>query len=334
MFKIRSAAERRGVYIWILVALCTLLAAASYTWFSITQRPRVSDMSMYINSPKGLELAGSYDSTEWEQQLDFAELTEETSELKPVTWSAISQCFYAPSYGIDGRMNGRWDKLSDEQNANRADGQGYYSMCTFYARADEPMEVSLTPAMAVNDETEGTGTYVIGTAEWDSESIVHTDGGTGAQYAVRLGFRITPVDADTGTETGDSTFYIYEPNCNRHISETGTRSEETGFRSTGSIDGTEELVDTDHLIRQTASDWSEADPVQRSVVVYEMGEFLTDTELFSIQRGEMVRIDLYVWLEGQDSDCTNALSNQSKILASIQFRGEAGTNGGLEEIPG
>ena len=92
--KISAAAKRRGVYIWILLVLCILLVAASYTWFSITRRPRVSDMEMYINSPTGLELAGSYDSTEWVQQLDFVDLVDEVSDLKPVTWSTLSQCFY------------------------------------------------------------------------------------------------------------------------------------------------------------------------------------------------------------------------------------------------
>ena len=57
--KLSAAAKRRGVYIWILLMLCILLVVASYTWFSITSRPRVSDMEMYINAPTGLELAGS-----------------------------------------------------------------------------------------------------------------------------------------------------------------------------------------------------------------------------------------------------------------------------------
>ena len=331
--KLSAAAKRRGVYIWILLMLCILLVVASYTWFSITSRPRVSDMEMYINAPTGLELAGSYDSTEWVQQLDFVDLVDEVSDLKPVTWSNQSQCFYAASYGFDGRMNGRWDKLSDEQNANRQSGSGYYTMCTFYARSDEPMQVSLAPAMAVNNDINGSGTYVIGTADWNAERVIHEDGGTGAQYAVRMGFRITPVDPATGQATANGTFYIYEPNSDRHVLQSGETSPKIGYIETGSIDGTASLVDEQHLIRQTTTEWTETNPAQRTVVVYKMGDFETPTELFSLQHNGMVRIDLYVWLEGQDIDCTNVLGNRSRIFASVQFKGDLG-HGGMEEIPG
>lgn len=331
--KISAAAKRRWVYIWILLVLCILLVAASYTWFSITRRPRVSDMEMYINSPTGLELAGSYDSTEWVQQLDFVDLVDEVSDLKPVTWSTLSQCFYAASYGVDGRMNNTWNKLSDEANANRQNGNGYYTMCTFYARSDEPMRVSLSPAMAVNNDTNGSGTYVIGTADWDAERVIHEDGGTGAQYAIRMGFRITPVDPLTGNASGNSEFYIYEPNSDRHVLQPGEDVPKTGYIQTGSIDGAASLIDEAHIIRQTTTEWTEASPVQRTVVIYIMGEFETPTELFSLQHNGMVRIDLYVWLEGQDIDCTNVLGNKAKIFASVQFKGDPG-HSGMEEIPG
>ena len=79
--------RRRVIYLWILLMLSILLVAASYTWFSISRRPRVSDMKLYVNAPVGLELAPAYNSEEWVQQLNFNELVEETSILKPVTWS-------------------------------------------------------------------------------------------------------------------------------------------------------------------------------------------------------------------------------------------------------
>ena len=331
--KISAAARRRGVYIWILLVLCILLVAASYTWFSITRRPRISDMEMYINAPAGLELADSFDSTDWVQQLDFTDLVDEVSDLKPITWSNAEQCFYGASYGFDGRMNGRWEKLTDERNANRKDSDGYYSMCSFYARSDEPVKVSLAPAMAVNNNVNGSGTYVVGTAEWDANRVIHTDGGTGSQYAVRLGFRITTVDPQTGQAQGESAFYILEPNCDKHVLQPGETEPKEGYLDTGSIDGTAALTDEQHLLKQTTTEWTEANPVQRTVVVYKMGEFITPTELFSISHNGMVRIDLYIWLEGQDVDCTNVLSNRSRIFASVQLKGDP-SHGGMEEIPG
>ena len=54
--------RRRALYLWLLLVLSILLVAASYTWFSISRRPRVSDMQMYVNTSAGLELAPRYDS--------------------------------------------------------------------------------------------------------------------------------------------------------------------------------------------------------------------------------------------------------------------------------
>ena len=324
--------RRRALYLWLLLVLSILLVAASYTWFSISRRPRVSDMQMYVNTSAGLELAPRYDSPEWFRQLDFNDLVEETSELKPATWSQQKNALMAIDYGLDGRMTDRWSQLSDEQNANKKSSDGYYTMCTVYARSDEPMNVSLSPAVQLSDGSAGAGTYVVGTPEWDGNTVRHEDGGSGAQYAIRVGLRITPVDPATGQATGQAEFFIYEPNCDQHVVQAGQSSAETGYVATKSIDGTDSLIDDAHLIRQTTSTWTEADPVQRTVVMYQLGEFLTDTRLFSLQQNGMVRMDVYLWLEGQDVDCTNVIGDAAKIFASIQLQGDAG-HGGLVEIP-
>ncbi len=324
--------RRRVIYLWILLMLSILLVAASYTWFSISRRPRVSDMELYVNAPVGLELAPTYNSEEWVQRLDFNDLVEETSFLKPVTWSQEKSKLMAISYGLDGRMTDQWQELSDEQNANKKSSDGYYTMCTVYARSDEPMNVSLSPAVQLSDGASGAGTYVVGTPEWDGNSVRHEDGGSGAQYALRVGLRITPVDPATGQATGQPEFFIYEPNCDQHVVQAGQSAAETGYIPTKSIDGTDGLIDEAHLIRQTTSQWRDADPVQRTVVVYQMGEFLTGTRLFSLQQNGMVRMDIYLWLEGQDVDCTNVIGSAAKVFASIQLKGDAG-HGGLVEIP-
>lgn len=323
-----SQRNRRFVYMWLLLMLSVLLVAASYTWFTLTRRPRVSDMKMYVNAPVGLELAASYNSEKWSQRLDFNDLVTETSVLKPVTWSREKNALMALVYGVDGRMTNDWTELNDEDNANRSDANGYYSMCTVYVRSDEPMNVSLSPAVTLSDGASGAGTYVVGTPEWNSNEVIHSDGGSGAQYAIRMGLRVTPVEPSTGRAIGEGEFFIYEPNCDKHVEQTGS----TDYVETKSIDGDLPLIDEDHLIRQTTSTWKEADPVQRTVVVYELGEFLDNTKLFSLSQDGMVRLDIYLWLEGQDVDCTNVIGDAAKIFASVQLKGDAG-HGGYEEIP-
>ena len=315
------------IYLYVFLILMSLLVVSSYTWFSLSRTPRVSDMNMYINSQSGLELSGDPLAEEWELQIDFRDLVDVTTTLRPITWSDEEQRFYAAVYGFDGRLTdlNSWQPLTDERNANKDNLDGYYIKATLYARSGVAVDVSLSPAVEVDQGINGSGTYVIGTPLWDSQQVLHSNGGQGAENAVRIGFRITPVNVQ-GEPTGEvSEFFIYEPNADSHINGT------TDYIATPSIDGTEHLVDEDHLIRQTASSWKEAYPVQRDVVIKELGEFEETPALFSLQSGEMVKIDIYVWLEGQDVDCTNEI-NEAQILASIQFAGETGSQSGLHPI--
>ena len=314
-----------ALYLYMILILFTLLTTASYTWFSLSRTPRVSDMYMYVNAPSGLELALTPDAEEWELQLDFRDMLDVTAPLRPVTWSEREQRFYAAIYGADGRMTGRWEPMTDQRNANKDNLDGYYIKASFYARSEQAVDVSLSPAVEVAEGLQGAGTYLIGFPVWDSEEITHNNGGKGGQNAVRIGFRVTPVDT-AGTETGEmSPLIIYEPNI------AGTFDGTSGYVATPSIDGTETLVPEERLILQTASLWVEADPVQRDVVMYSLGEFVTDPHLFSLKAGEMVRLDLYIWLEGQDRDCTNEIK-KAQILASIQFKAEGNGQSGLKPI--
>ena len=156
---------------WLaIMALLLLLVAATYTWFSLSKTPRVNDMDLYVSSPSGLEIAQKFDAPDedWGQSISFAEIVSETSPLKPCTWSDRDGRFYAPEYGLDGRMTGSWQPLSDSENANMDGEQGYYTMGTVYARSKTAVTVSLSEAVPMEDGTEGAGTYLIGTPVWNS----------------------------------------------------------------------------------------------------------------------------------------------------------------------
>lgn len=314
------------VYCILILLLFSLLTTATYTWFSLNRTPRVSNIGLYVNAPSGMVLSTAPEGAEWVHRLDYAELVPETSPLRPVTWSEKDQSFYAAVYGTDGRQSGEWDKLSDKLNANRDDVYGYYIKATFYATSDTAVKVNLTEAMEVEEGVSGAGTYLIGTPIWDSQNIMHSDGGNGAQNAMRIGFKITPL-ADGVEQTDQSVFYIYEPNCDTHV------TAENGYLATPSIDGTDSLVSTSRLIRQTTTTWKEADIVQRDVVIKSMGDFQDDTYLFSLAANEIVKIDLYVWLEGQDVDCDNRIGVEAQIMANVQFYADPGGQSGMETIP-
>lgn len=317
---------RIAVYLYIVLILLILTTVATYTWFSLSSTPRVSDLGLYVNAPSGLELSVDPLAEEWKLQLDFSEIMEETPTLRPVTWSENDQRFYAASYGLDGRISHRWEPLTDERNANSDSADGYYIAGTFYARSDERVEVSLTPAVEVQEGLQGAGTYVIGTPVWNSDRILHNNGGNGAELAIRIGILVQKTDRTGQDKEEDPVFYIYEPNCDTHTDGSG------GYNATASIDGSGTLVPQDRLILQTTSSWTEANPVQRNAVIRKMGEFTTQTKLFTLESDELARITLYVWLEGQDADCTNEIGHEAQVLASIQFAGDTGGQSGLVPV--
>lgn len=320
----KKRSRRIFLYLWILIALLALLVCATYTWFSLSTRPRVSSMEMYISSGAGLELAKTYDApdSEWGQEIDGSSVIGENVSLKPATWSETKQKLIAVNYGADGRITDVSSELDDTADANRPDG--YYALGTFYARTDQSCKVSLAEAVAVNGGENASGTYVIGTPVWNSETILHDDGGSGAESAVRLGFKLTQINPATGEDISDSVMFIYEPNSDKH---TGG---ETGYIPTPSIDGTDTL--SPRLITQSASLWTDGYPVQRKVILHTPGKFDSNPTLFSVKAGEIYKIQLYIWLEGQDADCTNYIRD-AMILTNIGFKTDYSGQTGLEEIP-
>lgn len=323
----RGQWQRSLAYLWLLLGMLAMLTVSSIAWFSITTAPRVSDMGLFVHAPKGLELATDYSASDesWGQSISFPDLVSESSPLKPVTWSEEDQCFKAIRYNGDGRQSNRLKMLNDREHANQMGDNQYYTVGVFYARTDSGCTVSLADAVELSGGQHGAGTYVIGTPVWNASLGAHEDAGDGAQYAVRIGFLVTKIDS-TGQALGESVFSIYEPNADRHLSQS------VQVLDTHSSDGTETLVSRDRLLVQSTSSWVEADPVQRDVTVKELGTFLTETDLFELEQGEIVRIAMYVWIEGQDVDCYG-LPEDASLFANIQFKADYGGQSGMEEIP-
>jgi hypothetical protein len=311
------------LYFYMILILLVLLTVASYTWFNISQTPRVSNMALYINAMAGMDFSVSPESDEWVKRISFNQLVVEDVVLRPATWSQEDQKFYGAVYGMDGRLTGKWVPLSDERNANRENYEGYYSIGTFYAHSDETVIVSLTPAVAVYEGGErGAGTYVIGTPVWNAKKLCHDNGGMGAEDAVRVGIRVYRLDENHQPTDEEPLFFIYEPNSDRHASAA------EGYIPTPSKDGSESLIDQKNIITQTATFWEDRKPPLRNEQVYTFGEFVDNPKMFVIHEDEVVMIQLIIWLEGQDVDCTNGIAN-AKITANIQFKADSYHDSGV-----
>ena len=184
--KQRKQSNKNGMKIFLsfymLLILFTLVTVASYTWFTISRTPQVSDMNLYVNSSSRLELSLDPLAEEWLLQLDLQDMMPASTPLRPITWVDEEQRFYAAAYGLDGRLQdfSKWEPLTDSRHANKNTIEGYYIKLTLYARATQGVDVSLTPAIEVDQGIHGAGTYLIGTPIWNGEQIAHENGGLGA----------------------------------------------------------------------------------------------------------------------------------------------------------
>lgn len=309
----------------VVIVLAIMLVTSVVAWFTISKTPRVNNMALYVNAPVGLELAASYDAKDedWGQNLDFTELLPAGLYLKPVTWSEAQQSFLTAKYDRDGRLLNTLRRLTDQEDANGSGGKGYYIHAVYYVRSDRPCKVGLADAAEINGGENGFGTYLVGLPEWNG--VGHTDLGGGAQYAARVGFRITKVDAQTGTDLGESQMFVYEPNADKHLDGT------IQYLHTKSVDGTADLVPQDRLITQTFSTWSDASPADRNVTIKTLGSFIQSTDLFTLGTDDMARVDMYVWIEGQDHDCFG-LPEESALFANIQFKADYSAQSGMSNI--
>lgn len=340
-----------GFYLYIILALLSLFVLSSYTWFSLSRTPRVNNMNVYITSASGLELSETPGPENWVQEINFLELVPNVMGvtkqeiknrlmLQPVTWSEQNGRFYMATYGIDGRHLG-YQELVENRNEN-------FIKAKFYARSGQTMDVRLQQVKSLNLGTDTSfsaltnldlsGSFIMGIPGFSIEDIL--DGGAGqAEKAVRVGFQITMVDS-AGNKLGETQpMIIYEPNYNVHI------NHPDGYIATPSIDGTATLVGSekdarDRLLLQTATGIA---GYENDEVLIGVGEFDKELNLFHLDPGDIALVEMYIWLEGQDVDCTNAsafaidnveeLLDDQWLVGNIQFTGTPEGQSGMVTIP-
>lgn len=305
-------------YIFLLAVVSVIaMVTATYAWLNISRLPSVSDISLSLITENSVLIAEDIDGEpgEWNSFLDMSAILEDMNPLEPVTYSAVDDQIYSINYGDDGRPAG----LNTTDSAEE-----YYITVTFWLQSSSTAtDIQLAePTEDVNSDMGG-GTYVVGEPIWNSSTISHDNGGNGGETTIRIGFECQETDLEYNP-VGESTFFIYEPNADVHVDES------TGYEATSSTDGTSTLVGDEYLIIQNSSSWSESDPVLQDNVIYDMGEFQQNQTLFTLDSDSLMKITMYIWMEGQDVDCSNmAVAKESLLLANIQF-----TNGGedSEEI--
>ena len=82
------------VYFYMVLILLIVTTVSSYAWLGLTRTPRVSNLSLYVNSYPGMEISIDPYAEVWTQQIKYSDMFSEEYKLRPATWSDSEQIFY------------------------------------------------------------------------------------------------------------------------------------------------------------------------------------------------------------------------------------------------
>lgn len=316
-------AMRRRRFLAIQLAIqCLLLfplsVASTYTWFFLSKTPFVGNLQIAVQSTDGLLLAWEQTPKQWQEHLSYADVAPEKNvSLQPATYSYREDSFYAVTYTQEGRK--QFTQKIDEAYDS---AQSYLLKFTFFGHTDTDIQVEL------KDSQNGAGTFLREKLGWDKDNLSNYSIDAGARYAMRVGLRISPLDEEGNETISEKKTVIYEPNSDKHVDGAD------GYRPTTSIDDdSQTLIPEEYLYAQSVTTWQEKIPTKEGEVDYSYGEFLRENKaLFSLTAGSTVKIEVVIWLEGQDEDCCNAIAaTESQLFAQLAFRATGKHDSGYVE---
>lgn len=345
--KMKKDAKKRKIMTTAVAAISSavLLTTATYAWFVLTNRPEVSQITMEAGTSGNLQIAkAEYDaqgdahpSAEgYKTEIGF-EFKEDgtviTPALRPVA-SINGQAFYEPVYTQDGYVKSvkgsPLDESTDTKAFNHAEKTGGQVIKKeFYLKAkanDElagtdgtaPRKVNIRllgaydPASASNSNSKVKGTYVRN----------KDDAGTGA-YATRISFSCDKVAGKV---------VVLEPNADYNSDAIQTATNNYNL----SNDDIKKETITNQFSPYTDADGGLGEITYKLFKQNIDGEFQEDffdklsndkkntygqsysPVLFEIPVNQDAKITMYIWLEGTDDQCTNAIE-ADKIEAKFQF---------------
>ncbi len=315
----------------LTVAALLSLVGATYAWLTMSDAPMVSDLALYLVSDNDMAFLVAPDVDgepgEFGLILDLSTSSQRGTLLKPVTFSASQFAFLLPEYALDGRIKAGspiylettidTPSIYSPYISPAADSEilgEYVYKTTFWVRADAvPVDVSLASTFTNTDGVEVTGSYLVGEPIWNDTSYYHENSGSGAEYAIRIGLYFFGTEEDPD----DHRFVIIEPNADG-----GNAVLYDSKYFTQSVDGEGmDLAAGDKrvtLIQQYSSGWKEKDPILKGEVDYTSGKVIGDDYIITIQQAETRKVELYVWLEGNDADCLNTISS-GRIIGNLVF---------------
>lgn len=307
--------KRRKVMTTAVAAISSvaLLATATYAWFVLTNRPTVTQMEMKAGTSGNLQISLDNNANNFGTNITFTFTENEQAfipVLKPLA-SKDGKTFHVPTYNNLGVVTGvNSTAISETTNSNyfnntEANG-GQLIKKEFYLKG------------VATDGTETIGIRLMGkydnTAS-DYTKIFDVTGGNADNTAAES-VRISFVYTDSNNQT---TVTVLEPNANYSSAvEDSELDENSIYKKT--ITGQYNPYTTAsggigtityNTVRQSTNYLFQAGVASNQVT--EASDYATPYSpvLFTIPTNTACKVTMYMWLEGTDSNCTNAAEGDS-----------------------
>lgn len=284
----KSKHLRRKLYIAIVAILVALFATvtATFAWYIYNTRRHTTNVQMAAGAGLSLQIANTYDGTYRQAAL----LDAFVGRLNPVSTDRITNGFqkvYGYTYGDENQSNLVASIFGASDNTD------YYKTSLFLKTNAGDTQVYLAD---------------IGYEDSDEANPIST--------AIRVGF----VVHEPGNGTGVANQFIFAINDgeNPQADYNTATGEEGHVLDSTKTDGT-----TVAFTPKTSANYCRYDDETGEITLLPQSlPICSVTDDGTGDYGEAVQVDVYIWLEGCDKDCTNNLGDMTLRNLALSFAGQ------------
>lgn len=274
----------------VIAVCCSLLAltSVSYAWFTLGNTASVGSIDVNVQAADGIQI--SADASSWKSLLPLAELegVDEnempTGEIAPVSTGGVVANGKMQMFVGTVQNDGKTLKTVSQVESG-SDNANFFAF-DIYVKLDNEKEFKLDTKSNV----------YAGNKPNNSEIAARV-------AFINLGTAETAADAKALNGAAEDVV-IWEPNAKKHIeAEVGVDDGTAVSSYYGVIAANAEGFD----MTDGANDSTNLKLVETKRYEYDANGTTAENTLFTLEAGYS-KIRVYIWLEGQDVDCTNNIS--------------------------
>lgn len=292
--------KRKMLYLFLMLLLSVLsLTGVTYAWFSQGENASVNQFQMDVESVSGLEL--SRDGSHWYHELtgiSFSGTLTPVSTIGDIDSSTKSIKFFKGTFDNNTLKNVVAATESIDGNV-----KGYYAL-TLYVRNTGEEDINVT----LSDGNEHV-TKVLCSDDYEDEP-------TYSSLAARIAFQNRGEVATgstsaqiTGLVNNTGNVSIFEPNATVHTQDAISAGKATSNARTSY-----------YGLKGTGTGPYNLDTPTTYTTVFAQASTVSDPEemMFEISADSIACVTIYIWIEGQDCDCTNYVAGKD-LYVNLKF---------------